>query len=68
AIREGGLPSFTPKPDNHELVLQINNNMVIRDGEVSTIDDGQGTAITPYLDPAGNLLLPIRPLVEGLGG
>lgn len=68
AIREGGLPSFTPKPDGHELVLQINNNMAIRDGEVITMDDGQGNAITPYIDPTGNMLVPIRPLVEGLGG
>lgn len=68
AIREGGLPSFTPKPDSHELVLQINNNMAIRDGEVITMDDGQGNAITPYIDPTGNMLVPIRPLVEGLGG
>lgn len=68
AIREGGLPSFTPKPDSHELVLQINNNMAIRDGEVITMDDGQGNAITPYVDPTGNMLVPIRPLVEGLGG
>lgn len=68
ALRDGGLPSFTPKPDSHGLVLQINNNMVIRDEEVVTMDDGQGKAITPYIDPDGNMLVPIRPLVEGLGG
>ncbi len=68
AIREGGLPSFTPKPESHQIILQIDNNMAIRDEEVITMVDGQGNVIIPYIDPNGNTLVPIRPLVEGLGG
>ena len=68
AIFAGGLPSFAPKPDSHQLVLQIDNSAALRDGEVITMDDGKGNAIGPYIDDNGNMLVPIRPLVEGLGG
>lgn len=68
AIRNGGLPSFAPEPDSHHLILQIDNSQAVRDGEVISLDDGKGNAITPYIDANGNMLVPIRPLVEGLGG
>ncbi|HJC21150.1 MAG TPA: copper amine oxidase N-terminal domain-containing protein, partial [Candidatus Butyricicoccus avicola] len=68
AIFAGGLPSFAPKPDSHQLVLQIDNSAALRDGEAITMDDGKGNAIGPYIDDNGNMLVPIRPLVEGLGG
>ena len=68
AIFAGGLPSFAPKPDSHQLVLQIDNSAALRDGEVITMDGGKGNAIGPYIDDNGNMLVPIRPLVEGLGG
>lgn len=68
AVFAGGLPSFAPKPDSHQLVLQIDNSAALRDGEVVTLDDGKGNAISPYIDDNGNMLVPIRPLVEGLGG
>ena len=68
ALKTGGLPSFAPKPDSHQLVLQIDNSAALKDGEVVNLDDGKGNAITPYIDESGNMLVPIRPLVEGLGG
>lgn len=68
ALKTGGLPSFAPKPDSHQLVLQIDNSAALKDGEVVDLDDGKGNAITPYIDESGNMLVPIRPLVEGLGG
>lgn len=68
ALKTGGLPSFAPKPDSHQLVLQIDNSAALQDGEVITLDDGKGNEITPYIDDSGNMLVPIRPLVEGLGG
>lgn len=68
ALKTGGLPSFAPKPDSHQLVLQIDNSAALKDGEVISLDDGKGNEITPYIDDGGNMLVPIRPLVEGLGG
>lgn len=68
ALKTGGLPSFAPKPDSHQLVLQIDNSGALKDGEVVNLDDGKGNTITPYIDQSGNMLVPIRPLVEGLGG
>lgn len=68
ALKTGGLPSFAPKPDSHQLVLQIDNSAALKDGEVVNLDDGKGNAITPYIDESGNMLVPIRPMVEGLGG
>ncbi len=68
ALKTGGLPSFAPKPDSHQLVLQIDNSAALKDGEVVNLDDGKGNTITPYIDQSGNMLVPIRPLVEGLGG
>ena len=68
ALKTGGLPSFAPKPNSHQLVLQIDNSAALKDGEVVNLDDGKGNAITPYIDESGNMLVPIRPLVEGLGG
>ena len=61
ALKTGGLPSFAPKPDSHQLVLQIDNSAALKDGEVVNLDDGKGNAITPYIDESGNMLVPIRP-------
>lgn len=66
-LRGGEAPVFTPKKDEHQLVLQIDNNNAIRDGEVVSIDDGKGTAIAPYIDASGNMLVPLRFLAESLG-
>lgn len=68
AVKAGGLPSFAPKPDSHQLVLQIDNSAALKDGETIQLDDGSGNPIAPFIDANGNMLVPIRPLVEGLGG
>lgn len=68
AIQSGGVMSFAPKPDSHQIIFQIDNHVALRDGETVTLDDGKGNPIAPYIDPNGNMLVPIRSLVEGLGG
>lgn len=68
AIRTGGFPSFTPKAEAHQIILQIDNDMAIRDEEVISLADAQGKELMPYIDQSSNTLVPIRPLVEGLGG